>query len=88
MPRQRIEAVFEGAGFGLAAHRIVEHPVAPNWAAFADKMAHRADSFVASLPDGDFREGMAALRAYAEQVGPEEAVMENIDLFIFRRSPG
>jgi hypothetical protein len=84
--RDGIKAVFEAAGFETTVHEIVVQQVAPNWSVCAEKVAHRADSILARLPDADFRAGMTALRAHAEQAAPNEPVTENIDLFVFRRS--
>ncbi len=54
--------------------------------AAAEKVAYRADSILARLPDADFRAGVTALRAHAKQAAPNEPVIENIDLFVLRRS--
>ena len=84
--RDGIKAVFEAAGFETTVHEIVVQQVAPNWSVCAEKVAYRADSILARLPDADFRAGVTALRAHAKQAAPNEPVIENIDLFVFRRS--
>lgn len=81
---ERIRSVFHSSGFETVAHDIVVHPMAPGWKAFAEKVAHRTDSFLSRLPDEEFRQGLAAIRAYAETADPMEAVTENVDLFVFR----
>jgi ubiquinone/menaquinone biosynthesis C-methylase UbiE len=79
-----IIALFEGAGFRSRVHEIVPHVVATGWQEFADKLALRADSFLARLPDHEFAAGMTALRAHAARSEPEE-ITEMIDFFVFER---
>ena len=79
-----IVALFEAAGLRSRAHEIVTHTVAGSWQEFADKLALRADSFLARLPDSEFAEGLAELRAYATGRAPE-AITEQIDFFVFER---
>lgn len=83
--RRQMTRLVEGAGFHSVTHKAVTHQMAPNWRSFADKMALRADSFVARLPDDDFAAGMTALRAYAEQQDTGEPVTEDVDFFVFQR---
>ena len=85
--RQGIETVFNAAGFEGITHQIVVQDVAPNWAAFADKMSRRAESFLTRLSDRDFETGLEALRTHAEQTSSAMAVTENVDLFVLRPSP-
>jgi ubiquinone/menaquinone biosynthesis C-methylase UbiE len=80
-------ALFEAAGLRSRAHEIVTHTVAASWQEFADKLALRADSFLARLPDHEFAAGLAALRAYASGRAPE-AITEQIDFFVFERGGG
>lgn len=84
--RARIRTVLEAAGFRTARHDIVAHQMSPDWSSFADKMALRADSMLARLPDDAFHEGIAALRAHAGRADPREPVMVNVDFFVFRRA--
>ena len=79
-----VVALFEAAGLRRRAHEIVTHTVAASWQEFADKLALRADSFLARLPDREFEAGLAALRAYASGRAPE-AITEQIDFFVFER---
>lgn len=81
---EEIAQLFEGVGFEKRAHELVNHTVATGWPEFADKLALRADSFLARLPDGEFEVGMAALRAHAAAAAPE-AITEDIDFFVFER---
>ena len=83
--RSQMTSVLESAGFKSVTHKAVTHLMSPDWRSFADKMALRADSFLARLPDDDFETGMAALRAYAEQEAPGGAVTQEVDFFVFQR---
>ncbi|MFZ1991118.1 MAG: methyltransferase domain-containing protein [Alphaproteobacteria bacterium] len=80
-----IEAIFIKAGFSRARHEVVESEVAGSWLQYAEKTAHRADSFLAQLSDEEFAAGLAALRRYAEHA-PSEPVFEQVDFFAFERS--
>jgi len=80
-----VVALFAAAGLPSRAHAIVTHAVAASWQEFADKLALRADSFLARLPDSEFESGLAALRAYASGREPEE-ITEEIDFFVFERA--
>jgi ubiquinone/menaquinone biosynthesis C-methylase UbiE len=79
-----VVAVFEATGLRCRAHETVTHAVAASWQEFADKLALRADSFLARLPDAEFEAGLAALRAYAKGREPED-ITEEIDFFVFER---
>jgi ubiquinone/menaquinone biosynthesis C-methylase UbiE len=85
--RDEIVAMFEYAGLQLSAYQRVSHPLATSWNELAEKLAKRADSFLARLPDADFEAGMAALRAHARHCDPHQAVSEDIDFFVFEQSP-
>ena len=80
----RFEA-FAAAGFEVAAQSTVAQHVAPNWPTYADKIALRADSFVARLADAEFRTGLAEMRRYAAAANLDVPVTVNLDLFVFRR---
>jgi ubiquinone/menaquinone biosynthesis C-methylase UbiE len=79
-----IIALFEGATLRGRALEIVTQVVAANWQEFADKLALRADSLLARLPDGEFEAGMAGLRSHAAR-SPPEAITERISFFVFER---
>ncbi|MCG8690230.1 MAG: class I SAM-dependent methyltransferase [Minwuiales bacterium] len=83
--RIQMKNIVEGAGFGTVTHKPVTHQMSPNWRTFAEKMALRADSFVARLPDDVFEKGMTGLRAYAEHEDSGEPVTEEVDFFVFQR---
>jgi ubiquinone/menaquinone biosynthesis C-methylase UbiE len=79
-----IIVLFEAVGLRSRAHRLVTHTLATDWQQFTDKLALRADSFLARLPDEEFSVGMAKLRAHAAQSAPEH-ITEEIDFFVFER---
>jgi ubiquinone/menaquinone biosynthesis C-methylase UbiE len=80
--RNEVFALFEGAGLSLEAYEIVRHPLAASWRDLADKLALRADSFLARLPDAAFAAGIATLRAHAAR-HPSGAIIEPVHLFVF-----
>jgi hypothetical protein len=49
-----IIALFEAAGLKYRTHECVSQVLATDWQQFADKLALRADSFLARLPDEEF----------------------------------
>lgn len=83
--RQSLSNLFDEAGFALLADRTTRHDIAPDWQAFTDKIALRADSFVARLEEAEFRRGLEALRGYAAQQPARDAVGLNLDQIIVRR---
>ena len=74
---------FQRAGFTLAVHEIVRQVVADDWPSFVHKSSLRADSFLSRLSDQDFNAGMESLRAHAAGTAPGEAVVEDLDWFVF-----
>jgi ubiquinone/menaquinone biosynthesis C-methylase UbiE len=81
--RDEVVAMFEDCGLCLIAYQRVSHLLATGWSDLADKLAMRADSFLARLPDVEFELGMAALRGHASRNAAQEAVKENIHFFVF-----
>jgi ubiquinone/menaquinone biosynthesis C-methylase UbiE len=81
--RDDVVRTCEALGLRLHAYQLVMQPVAANWAEFADRMALRADSFLARLPDADFDAGIAKLRAYARGHDASEPVREPVHFFCF-----
>jgi ubiquinone/menaquinone biosynthesis C-methylase UbiE len=78
-----VREVFESAGFRTVASDLVVQEIAPDYAAYAEKLSAGADSVLARLSRSDFEAGIKAIRAHAARVG-EQKVCEPIDLFIFR----
>lgn len=72
-----------GAGFRTVASEIVTQTIAPDWAAFAEKLAAGGDSVLARLSLQDFEAGLAALRSHAATVDGHP-IIEPVDLFVFR----
>lgn len=75
--------VFESAGFSTVSSQLVTQQIAATLAVYADKLATGADSVLAQLTPHDFREGIAAMRLYAQHVA-NKPVTEPIDVFVFR----
>ena len=82
--RARLSEVFGQYGFSLLANDTQWHDIAPNWTAFAEKMALRADSFVAQLPDEEFEAGLAALRKKALTAPEDESARLRVDLIVYQ----
>jgi SAM-dependent methyltransferase len=74
---------FERAGFTLLCTRPIEQELAPNWRAYAERVALKGDSILASLPEQDFDTGLRALRLHAT-LARSEPIREPIDFFVFR----
>ena len=79
-----IRKVFEMAGFWTVGMDVIIQEIAPNYEAYAEKLAAGADSVLARLSRTDFEAGMDALRAHAARIDTQ-AVFEPIDIFVFRR---
>jgi ubiquinone/menaquinone biosynthesis C-methylase UbiE len=80
-----IEGVFLGGGFQLIHHEVVASQVAPNWLAYAQKVAYRADSILARLTDQEFEDGLAMLRDYAAAEASDKPVFEPVDFLVLQR---
>ena len=78
-----VREIFEAAGLSLVALDLITQTVAPDWDIYADKIAANADSVLARLTREDFDDGLAAVRQHAA-VAQAHAVVEPIDLFVFR----
>lgn len=79
-----IQGTFADAGFARIHHRVVDSRAADSWQAYAEKIAHRADSILAQLTDAEFADGLAAVRAHARARPATEPVVEPIDFLVFR----
>ncbi len=82
--RGQLDETFADAGFDLFNRDIVPHVVATDWRVLADKMALRADSFVAQLPQAEFEAGLNALRRLAEHDEGRPSTLQ-VDRIIYRR---
>jgi hypothetical protein len=79
-------AVFTADGFKPVVCQVVNQIAAPDWSAFVEKSALRADSLLARLSDDDFNRGLAVLRTSADKIDVREPVMEEVDWFVFHRA--
>jgi ubiquinone/menaquinone biosynthesis C-methylase UbiE len=75
-------AVFESAGFNCISSTIVTQAIAPDWRAYADKLATGSDSVLARLTAGELARGVAAVRIH----GGPGPIVEPIDVLVFRTS--
>ncbi|NQV79709.1 MAG: class I SAM-dependent methyltransferase, partial [Alphaproteobacteria bacterium] len=78
-----IETAFLDIGFSLVRHDAITHRLAADWPTYAEKIALRADSLLAAMPDDAFETGVAALRRYAESC--EGPVAMPVDIFVFAK---
>jgi ubiquinone/menaquinone biosynthesis C-methylase UbiE len=76
-----VRGIFEAAGFHLIAADLVSQTIAPNWSAYADKLAANADSVLARLSPEELSAGIARVRAHA--LANAVPVVEPIDFFVF-----
>jgi ubiquinone/menaquinone biosynthesis C-methylase UbiE len=74
---------FQTAGFHMTASEVITQAIAPSWKAFADKLSAGGDSVLARLSRQELESGLAALRRHAAKT-VEEAIVEPVDLFVFR----
>jgi ubiquinone/menaquinone biosynthesis C-methylase UbiE len=76
-----IQDVFEAAGFQMVRSEAITQTIAPNYEAYAEKLAAGADSVLARLNKFDFETGLIAMRAHAASV--DVPVVESIEFFVF-----
>jgi len=76
-------AVFERVGFRCVESQIVTQTIAPDWAAYADKLSAGADSVLARLSEDELGRGIDAIRSSGKGRG-EQPVVEPIDVLFFR----
>jgi SAM-dependent methyltransferase len=76
-----IRETFESAGFSNVLAHVVEQTIAPDWAAYADKLATASDSILARLTPAEFDAGVAAVRRHT---APTDGIVEPIDVLVFR----
>ncbi len=62
---------------------VVTQQIAPDLAAYTEKLAAGADSVLARLSEADFNSGIAAMRAHAA-FASDKPVCEPIDVLVFR----
>ncbi|MEQ8246183.1 MAG: methyltransferase domain-containing protein [Alphaproteobacteria bacterium] len=81
--RRDIEMTFLDVGFTLVHHDAIAHRLAVDWPEYAEKIALRADSLLAAMPDDAFEAGVAALRHHAKS--SEGQVTMPVDIFVFQK---
>lgn len=72
---------FETAGFETLDVKLVTQQIAPDYQAYAEKLATGADSILAQLSPAAFAAGIEAMRGFD---GNDQKVTEPIDLLVFR----
>jgi hypothetical protein len=77
--------VFEAASFQKFFSGLVIQQIAPDYSAYAEKLALGADSILASLEPSEFAAGLDALRSHGVSVGSSMRVVEPIDFIVFGR---
>jgi ubiquinone/menaquinone biosynthesis C-methylase UbiE len=78
-----IDAVQAGR-FRLAGHEIVRQRFAENLREYREKIGLRGLSSLQAIPDDEFQAGLGRMEQYCREKDAEEAVFEDIDLFVFR----
>jgi ubiquinone/menaquinone biosynthesis C-methylase UbiE len=82
-----VREIFQVAGLTMIAWDLIRQTIAPDWETYAEKLAAGADSVLARLEREDFDNGIAAVRQHAF-LAKAQAVVEPIDLFVFRACRG
>jgi ubiquinone/menaquinone biosynthesis C-methylase UbiE len=78
------QRAFDEAGFQTVSSNVVVQEIAPDYFAYADKLAVKADSILIRLNDSEFDSGMKALRSFAATT-TARPITEPIDLLVFRK---
>jgi ubiquinone/menaquinone biosynthesis C-methylase UbiE len=76
--------VFEAESFQTISSDVVTQQIASDHSAYADKLATKADSILASLDDHEFQAGLEAMRRHA-MTTIARPVTEPIDLIVFAK---
>ena len=75
-------------GFVLEKHTVVHQLFAEDHLQYLEKTGKRGLSSLKAISDVKFEEGMRALAEYCGSRGAQDAVHEDIDLFVYRASHG
>jgi len=73
--------------FALRGRRTVTQPFADDPCDYCRKIAERTLSSLAAIPDAAFARGLAALERHCA-AAPAAPVCEDVEVFVFERSPG
>jgi len=76
-----LQSAFESSGFRLVSAEVIDQTIAPNWDAYADKVAAGGDSIISQLSERELEVGLGKLRTFAATAN--EPVVEPIDLLVF-----
>ncbi len=83
MPSSReVRESLEEHGFRLAAHEVVSQVFARDLQEYCGKISLRGLSTLQSIPGASFEAGLSRLRRYCETHKSDEAVCEQVELFI------
>ena len=77
-----VREVFESAGFSIVRSDVVVQQIAPDCAAYVEKLSAGADSVLAQLSPAEFEAGLEAMRAHIKVAG-DKPIREPIDVFVF-----
>jgi ubiquinone/menaquinone biosynthesis C-methylase UbiE len=69
--------------FKLKAHAIIKQKFAENLNEYFEKISLRGLSDLAKITDDEFQEGLSRLKKYCQEQKTEEAIYEDIDLYVF-----
>lgn len=72
-------------GLSFHAHCVIRHPIGDTPRAYAGRIALRGYSDLEMISDQEFERGMIELRRYCEGQPQDQAITEDIDLFVFER---
>jgi ubiquinone/menaquinone biosynthesis C-methylase UbiE len=78
-----VRDMFEAAGFQTTASAIITQKIAASWESYAEKLSAGGDSVLTRLSRQEFNAGLAAVRSHGTDT-VDQAVVEQIDLFVFR----
>ena len=79
------QEVFQSAGLQKECSEIITQQIAPDLFVYADKLATKSDSILASLDDADFDSGLQAMRSHAASTD-SRPVSEPIDFIVFKKN--
>jgi ubiquinone/menaquinone biosynthesis C-methylase UbiE len=86
--RQSVMEVFQDSGLCVRERIAIRQRLDSNLFNYADRIAQRGYSDLASISDEEFHEGLAQLQSFChfrEQEHGNQAVHEDLDLFVFER---
>jgi len=81
--RKGLIDIFQTNGFELNTHTIVHQLFAENPHEYVQKIGLRGLSSLKAITDDEFQNGLVQLKQYCREQETEEAIYEEIDLFIF-----